>query len=147
MEAWLVWLIVSILLLMLEMLLPTDLFLGMLGIAALLTTFESLIDSNYVTQIIAFCIFSVLTLVVIRPFVRNLFYSKEDKAKTGIKALIGKEGMVSEIIDNSKDIGRVKADGDDWRAKSVDDSIIIEEGQKVIVKNVESVILYVQKAD
>ncbi len=146
MEAWLIWLIISILLLMMEMLLPTDLFLAMLGIAGLLTTVESLVDHNYVTQIIAFCVFSVLTLVVIRPLVRNAFYSKADKAKTGVKALIDKEGLVSETINNSQDTGRIKAHGDNWRARSIDDSII-EEGQKVIIKSIESVTVYVQKID
>ncbi len=144
MEAWLAWLIACILLLIMEMLLPTDLFLGMLGIAALLTAFEALVDPNYITQIIAFCVFCILTLIFIRPLVKNFFYSKEDKAKTGVNALIGIEGLVSETIDNSQDAGRVKAHGDDWRAKSVDDSII-EKGEKVIVKNMKSVILYVEK--
>ena len=47
---------------------------------------------------------------------------------------------MAETIDAQKGTGRVIIDGDDWKAVS---DMVIDKGQKVIVKSIDSIILTV----
>ena len=61
---------------------------------------------------------------------------------TGVDALKGREAVVSERISAEDNTGRVAIDGDDWKAVSSDGSVI-EKGIRVIILDVDSVILKV----
>ena len=54
----------------------------------------------------------------------------------------GREAVVSERISAADNTGRVAIDGDDWKAVSSDGSVI-EKGIRVIILDVDSVILKV----
>lgn len=66
----------------------------------------------------------------------------EQDHKTGVDALIGRTGKVSETI-QADDYGRVAIDGDDWKAKSADGTQIAK-GTKVEIVAIDSVILTVK---
>ena len=58
--------------------------------------------------------------------------------------MIGRTAIVVEIIDNKKNKGRVKIDGDIWKAISFDDSIL-EVNEKVVIIQIDSIVLTVKK--
>ena len=64
--------------------------------------------------------------------------------KSGVDALIGRVGVVSETIDSAANTGRVSIDGDDWKAVAADGDVI-EKGEQVEVLEVNSVVLTVKK--
>ena len=70
----------------------------------------------------------------------HLMKGKSGGRKSGVQALIGREAIVAETIDAQKGTGRVIIDGDDWKAVS---DMVIDKGQKVIVKSIDSIILTV----
>ena len=58
--------------------------------------------------------------------------------------MIGRSAIVVEMIDNKRGKGRVKIDGDIWKAISLDDSII-EVNEKVVIIQIDSIVLIVKK--
>jgi len=72
------------------------------------------------------------------------YFLKKDKVKTGVDALVGRIGRVSEAIDPELHRGRVAIDGDDWKAISMENEPIAV-GQRVEIAKADSTILYVKK--
>ena len=68
-----------------------------------------------------------------------------DDRKSNADALIGQIGEVSQTI-IAGDYGRVKLDGDDWKAEAPTSTENIEVGTKVKVVGRESIILKVERA-
>ncbi|MCI5588668.1 MAG: NfeD family protein, partial [Lachnospiraceae bacterium] len=56
-----------------------------------------------------------------------------------VNSMIGKEGKVTEEIDNFNQKGTIVVNGLEWTARSSDDDIVIPNGAKVIVKDVQGV--------
>ena len=82
---------------------------------------------------------SVLSLFFIRPTLMKKLHPRESLRRSNADALIGRTARVSQtIVENG--FGRVALDGDDWK-----DGSRIEEGQNVIVKDRDSIILTVEK--
>ena len=94
-------------------------------------------------QIIIFALVSLLTFIFLRPFVIKFLDKKSKDVKTNAEALIGRKAIVSERIDASQHTGRVAVDGDDWKAVSVDGSVI-EKGTEVEILKLDSIILTVK---
>jgi membrane protein implicated in regulation of membrane protease activity len=63
--------------------------------------------------------------------------------RTGVDALLGKTGIVTERI-GPGGAGRVKVDGEDWRGAS-SDATVIEPGTQVTVIQVDGTTLMVEK--
>ena len=85
---------------------------------------------------------TLLAFVLVRPVVLKLFHNKSKEVLTNVDALVGKMAIVSEEI---KPVvgGRVKVDGDDWKAVTADGSPV-EAGKVVRILKVDSVILTVE---
>lgn len=67
-----------------------------------------------------------------------------NEVKTNTDALIGRKAIVLQSIKGEMHPGRVKVDGDDWKAIACDDQLI-EEGDIVEIISINSVILTVKK--
>ena len=117
----LIWLFIGIILLITEMF-TTGFVLALIGIAAILTSVVSIVFKSVYIQLIAFGIFLVLLAIFIRPIFLKLFF-KSDK-KSAVDALIGKESIVNEEINNLKGKGYIKIGADYWRAVSSNSEII-----------------------
>ena len=102
-------------------------------------------DGSLIWQIVAFAIGTFLSFVFIRPFVMKYIDKKtnSDHVKTNMDNIIGKTAVVSERIEEN-DYGRVKIDGDDWKAQTIDGTSA-EVGEKVKIESFESIILTVKK--
>ena len=78
-------------------------------------------------QIFWFVIVSVATLVLTRPLVKRYVDSR------------------SVATNADRSIGRVKLDGVVWTARSTDDAVAIETGERVTVRAIEGVKLIVER--
>ena len=88
---------------------------------------------------------TLFSFVVVRPIAIKMFFHKDKNArKSGVDALIGRVGVVSETIDSAANTGRVSIDGDDWKAVATGDCVIVK-GEQVEVLEVNSVVLTVRK--
>jgi len=118
--------------------------LACFGIACLFSGLTSFFGMGIKTQIIVFSISTLAVFFGIRPFVLKYFYTSTGKIRTNVDALVGKTGFVSERIDPSTNKGRVIIGGEDWKALSIDETVI-EIGEKIIVVKVDGVKLLVKK--
>ena len=95
-------------------------------------------------QIFWFVIVSVATLVLTRPLVKR--YVDSRSVATNADRSIGRAAVVTERIDNLAATGAVKLDGVVWTARSTDDAVAIETGERVTVRAIEGVKLIVERA-
>ena len=93
-------------------------------------------------QIVIFVLVSAIAVVATRPIVKRIVNKKAEP--TNADMVIGKTGIVTEKIDNLAPSGMIKAGGQVWTARSADDSVI-EENERVIVKEISGVKLIVIK--
>jgi len=94
-------------------------------------------------QIFWFVIVSVATLVLTRPLVKR--YVDSRSVATNADRSIGRAAVVTERIDNLAAAGAVKLDGVVWTARSTDDAVAIETGERVTVRAIEGVKLIVER--
>ena len=95
-------------------------------------------------QIFCFVIVSVATLVLTRPLVKR--YVDSRSVATNADRSIGRAAVVTERIDNLAATGAVKLDGVVWTARSTDDAVAIETGERVTVRAIEGVKLIVERS-
>ncbi len=139
-ELWHIWVIAGVLLLVLEIFTPSFVA-GSFGIGAILTALVAVFTGNVNYQILAFCVFSVLSFVLIRPFLKKI---EKKETPTNMDSLMGQTLIVAEEIGPDVSIGYVKADGDMWRAVSINGEVI-KPGEKAKVVRIDSNTLYVEK--
>ena len=94
-------------------------------------------------QIFWFVIVSVATLVLTRPLVKR--YVDSRSVATNADRSIGRTAVVTERIDNLAATGAVKLDGVVWTARSTNDAVAIETGERVTVRAIEGVKLIVER--
>jgi membrane protein implicated in regulation of membrane protease activity len=142
MQAYQIWLIVSILLVILEI--CTAAFGSIcFAIGAAVAAIAAGLGAGLTWQILIFVVVSMLTFIFLRPFMLKFLDRKSKDVKTNADALVGKRAVVSERIDASQLTGRVSVDGDDWKAVSEDGSVI-EKGTPVEIVKLDSIILTVK---
>ena len=95
-------------------------------------------------QIFWFVIVSVATLVLTRPLVKR--YVDSRSVATNADRSIGRAAVVTERIDNLAATGAVNLDGVVWTARSTDDAVAIETGERVTVRAIEGVKLIVERS-
>lgn len=93
-----------------------------------------------VWQIVVFCVVSVALIPVSRIFAGRI--ADKSVPQAGADALIGLKGMVTETIDPAEDVGKVKVDGQVWRANAPG---IIEKGSAIKVTDVRGAKLTVKE--
>jgi len=116
---------------------------GSVGIGLLLAALANVLGWDVEWQIVVFSGGLAASFFAIKPVMEKLIYNK-DAEKTNQEAMIGKVGRVLEEINTAKGTGRVKLDGDDWKAE-VEDGSIIEVGKSVDIVRIESIVLIVKE--
>ena len=138
---WLIWVIISIVCLILE-LSSGDFFLLCFAIGAAVAAIIAGCGATITWQIILFAVVSALSLLLVRPALIKKLHKPHRVRLSNAEAMVGQEGRVSERIE-ANGFGRVAIDGDDWKARSVDDSAI-EKDQRVRVVKMDSIIAIVE---
>lgn len=143
MQAYLIWLIVAIVLVIFEIMSAT---FGAIcfAIGAGFSALAAGLGANLTWQIVIFAIVSLLTFIFLRPFMMKFLDRKSKDVKTNADALVGRRAVVSERIDAAQHSGRVAVDGDDWKAVTADGSVI-EKGTEVEIVKLDSIILTVKR--
>jgi membrane protein implicated in regulation of membrane protease activity len=144
MHDWLIWFLGAIALLVAEMF-TSGFWLACLAVGAAVAGVVALIPGlGIVPQGIAFAISSVTSMAGLRPRLMHYFQlGPGSELRTGVDALLGKTGIVTERIGPGT-TGRVKVDGEDWRGASSDASAI-EPGTPVTIIQVDGTTLMVEK--
>ncbi|MGQ0702844.1 MAG: NfeD family protein [Gemmatimonadales bacterium] len=145
MEDWLLWFIAAVLLLIAEMFTP-GFWLACVAVGAAAAGVVGLLPFvGPVAQVLTFAVTSLLSMIGLRPVLYRRFLSSGLPAlRTGVDALIGKSGYVTERIAPGHRSGRVVVEGEDWRGVSLDDSVL-EPGTRVTVINVDGTTLTVER--
>jgi len=138
-----IWLIVGILLLIIEIF-TADFLFATIGISCLIASIPAFMGFNIIAQAVTFAIVATVIFITVRPFAIKVIQGKNHAKELGLNTLVNKKGIVEEEIVNSEDKGRVKIDGDLWKAYSENDENI-EKGAHVVVKRSESIIVYVER--
>ena len=89
---------------------------------ALVAFIAALCHASWRWQLALFVIVSLACLFTLRPIV--IKYVKPKRTATNVDSLIGKEAMVLAAIDNDREEGTVRLNGQEWTARS-------ETGEKI----------------
>lgn len=143
MDAYQIWLIVAIVLVILEIM-TAGFGVICFAIGAAFSALIAGLGGNITWQVVVFAVVSLLTFIFLRPVVMRFLDKKSKDVKTNADAIIGRKGIVSERIDAEQHTGRVAVDGDDWKAVSEDGSVI-EKGVSVEIVKLDSIILTVKQ--
>jgi len=139
---WHIWIILATLLFLVEIFLP-GFVLACLGIGALGAAISALFIESIELELTIFSILSIASFFLVRPFALKTLF-KEDNFKSNVDVLIGKSAEVTEAFSEKLQRGRVKIDGDDWRAETVELETLVP-GDVVTIIKVESNTLIVTK--
>lgn len=140
MEICVVWLIIALVLLIVEIFTASfGVICFSLGAAA--AGLGAYLGLSHLWQLFIFSVVSFVAFVFVRPFIVKFLLKKKDDVLTNADAIVGRKAIVTEEINPDKNTGRVKIDGDDWKAEA---SEIIAVGEKVEVVNRDSIILKVK---
>lgn len=142
-HAWQSWAIVTVVLLITELHSGTF-YMMCTAVGALCALLSSFVFGIY-GQLLFFAAGTAASIAFVRPVALRLLGRKGGDKPSGVDALIGRTGRVSQTI-VSGGYGRVQIDGDDWKASSVTGEEIAE-GRRVEVVSIESVIITVRPAD
>lgn len=141
---WQLWTLVGILCLILE-LTSGDFFIMCFSIGAFVTAIVAAFVPSFTVQVIVFAVASLLCLLFVRPLALKYFHRKDPDRPSNADAMVGRRGMVTEKIEVGG-YGRVKIDGDSWKAQSSISSDI-NKGTRVEVTAIDSVIITVIPVD
>lgn len=139
-HAWLFWLLVSIVCLILEVSSSTF-YILCFAIGALGGVVSSGLGGAFWVQVVVFALFSTLSIFCIRPLALTYLHRGEDTRESNADALIGRIGTVIEPIDATQS-GYIKVDGDEWRAVSVDGTAFAK-GERVKIVSRDSIVMTV----
>ncbi len=143
MPLWVIWLIASGLLLILEIF-TVSFILFFPGVAAFIAFVCAIFGLSFEVQLIVFIVSTVLMIVFLKPFIIHLF--KITDVPVSSKSVIGQTAVVLKTIDNLAKTGQVKLAVEIWSAISTEDTEILEIDTKVIVDSIDGDKLVVKKS-
>lgn len=138
---WIFWLVIAGILFIVEIC-TVSFFAFWPGVGAVAAAISSLFTDNFVIQTAVFVLVSTIMILFMKPLAQKLFKTKDVKMNN--KALIDKNGIVTQEIDNLNSKGQVKVSGELWSAISENDEVI-EKGATILIKDVKGVKLVVKK--
>ena len=136
-----VWLVAMVVFLVIEALVPGLVSLWF-AVGALAAVLAAALNAPIWLQLVWFFVVSVAALWLTRPLVKKYVNSKVQP--TNADAVIGRECLVTEDIDNIRATGRVKVGGMEWTARSEKDDVKFAAGDVVTAVAIEGVKLIVK---
>ena len=144
MEVYQIWLLIAAVFVVIEIF-TSGFAVACFSVGCVFSSILAACDLSLTWQVVAFAVGTFLAFVFIRPIVMKYLDKKTNDTgvKTNMDNIIGKTAVVTEKIEENG-YGRVKIDGDDWKAKTTNGSAA-EVGAKVEIESFESIILTVKK--
>lgn len=132
MDPWLIWLIVAGVLIVAEIFTLTA-ALGMLGAAALITAGSAAAGLSPPFQFLVFTAVATVSIIFVRPVaLRHVLQPQRERF--GVDALVGKAAYVVSEVTGME--GRVRIGGEEWTARSYDETLVIPRGTTVDVMEI-----------
>lgn len=141
---WQLWTLVGIICLILE-LTSGDFFIMCFSIGAFVTAIVAAFVPSFTVQVIVFAVASLLCLLFVRPLALKYFHRNDSNRPSNVDAMVGRKGVVTNSIE-AGGFGRVKIDGDSWKAQG-NGGMAIDKGTRVEVTAIDSVIITVIPVD
>ena len=135
---WQFWTLVGFICLILE-LTSGDFFIMCFSIGAFIAALASAFVPSFTVQIIIFAVASLLCLLFVRPLALKYFHRKGEDRPSNVDAMIGRKGVVTDAI-AAGGYGRVKIDGDSWKACGVNDEPIDKDARVEVVSMASTII-------
>ena len=107
---------------------------------SLVAMIAALLNASFLVQLVIFFAVSCILLAMLRPMVRR--YITPKVTKTNVDAIIGKQVLVTEAVDNLNACGTIKLNGIQWAARSTSGDTI-ETGTVVTIDRIEGVKVFV----
>jgi membrane protein implicated in regulation of membrane protease activity len=109
-------------------------FLFWFAIGAGLAAVLSLLGASLIWQLVVFFVVGLVGFIGSRRFAERITRGVE--LRVGAERFVGKKGYVTELVDAREGSGRVRVEGEEWKASpATADSI--EEGTEVLILRVE----------
>ena len=142
-EIWHIWLMASILFFISEIVIPSFVVFNF-GVGSLMGCMAASVNLSLEWQLLFFSLSTIASFFLIRPALKKWAYKRSHQVATNVDAMIGRIGVVSETIDHKHNTGRVKLDGDDWKARCPKGNKI-ERDTLVRVVKVDSIVLEIEE--
>ncbi|SES30188.1 Membrane protein implicated in regulation of membrane protease activity [Lentzea xinjiangensis] len=139
MDPWLVWLVIALVLAIAELFTLTA-ALGMLAAAGFVTAGAAALGLPVPGQLIVFSVVSALGVLLARPWARRAM-SQPRLERFGVEALVGASAQVLREVNAHE--GLVRLRGEEWTARSYDESVVIPAGSTVDVLHIDGSIAVV----
>ncbi|MGI8603045.1 MAG: NfeD family protein [Verrucomicrobiales bacterium] len=143
MDAWHIWVIAGIILIILEMFTISFVLAGF-GVACLAAAAMAALDFGLNAQLAALAVASVICLFGIRPLFQRGIYRFSEQRRVGAHALIGQPGIVVLRVGGRDAPGRVRVGSEEWRAVAASDASAFDPGMTVEITAIDSATLVVQ---
>ncbi len=135
-----IWLIIAICCFVGE-LFSMEFSLACLGLGLLGASVVSWLGLNLWLQVLAFAVVAAAAWIGIRPFAKRLLYAKAKHVKTPAEEVIGKTAVAETALGPLENNGRVKVEGESWKATS---RTPLPAGTECVVEKLEGVTLTVR---
>ena len=140
---WIIWLIAAVIFFIGEVL--TEGFcLLWFSVASLVALLFTLFTDNIFVQFGIFLLVSLILLFSTRKLTQNFLNSRK-KVESNVNALIGQKARIIEEIDQIEGFGKVKINGEVWKAILANPSDTFELGETVVIKDIDGVKLIIEK--
>jgi membrane protein implicated in regulation of membrane protease activity len=133
MGIWIIWLVVAAVLGVVEVMTATLAF-GLVAVAALVGAGVAAAGGNAALQFGAFALAAAAGLGIARPFAMR-HIRQPPLLRSGTAALVGRSGYVLDEV--TAHGGRVRIGGEEWSARSYDETMTIPKGTTVDVMQIE----------
>lgn len=141
---WLFWTVITFVCLIMEIT-SGDFYVTCFALGALVAIVPAVADAPFWLQVVVWAVCSVLSIWLIRPHLLRVLHRGADHRVSNAEALLNRMGEVTQTIPRGG-YGRMKVDGDDWKAEAPHEIKDIFVGEKVKVIGRESIILKVERA-
>ncbi len=140
-EPAVIWFIIGFIFFLLEFVIP-GLILFFFAVGAWIVAILTLaFDISINFQLIIFVVSSILTILLLRKWVKKLIYGKNHSRELLEEEFLGKTAKAETRISPGEN-GKIAFKGTSWAASSED---YIETGENVIITGNESILLIVKK--
>jgi membrane protein implicated in regulation of membrane protease activity len=134
-DVWVIWLIIAVTLGIAEILTVTT-ALGLLGAAALITSVCAAIGLPAPLQLVVFALAAAAGIVVLRPLAARHMLQPQFP-RFGVDALVGRTAYVVHEVTGQD--GTVRIGGEEWRARALDERLVIPAGAAVDVIQIDGI--------
>ena len=138
--AWLWWLGGALVLGVVEML-TVDLIFLMFAGGALAAMLVALLGAPGWAQILVFAAVSLVLLLAVRPWAKQMLDRSSPDSVTNVAAHVGREATV--LVDVTDRAGRVKLVGEVWTARAARPGVVLPTGTTVRVVRIDGAIAVV----